>query len=150
MGGLRPSVPSGFKPYGLSIVGCEFESRSELEGWLLGGKLDGWLCCTGEVRAWKSSEQTLPRGVPLSGEFVSQTSDLARVSFALRRSTDRWVLHEYRESGFGELRAEDRSYISTEAGRSMQYRIYWRAGEEDEIQIWRPYVARFRGWETSQ
>lgn len=138
------------EPCGLELDPRTFTDVDELTSWLLAQSLDGWLCCTGEVRPWTSSEGCLPAGVPLSGEFVRTEVGDGSASVHLRQVQGGWKAWELRQGPGDSHRVEEHEYLSTEAGRRLRYLRYWEARTEHGISVWRPVAARFAGWRSTR
>lgn len=101
----------------------------------------GWLASTGGVSRWTGGD-IASAGTPLHGEVaLGDRSLLLRYANGVWRF---WMLHEV-PSG-NDLRF-DESYLSTEGKLRMAYRVYWRTTEVDGIAVYRPFAARFVGWE---
>jgi len=118
---------------------------------ILAEAAEGWVCTTDRAQPLGGS---LPLGAPLSAEWV-----VSKVSSVhLRQHGARWMLWTYVDNiGTGDELAFDDSFISTEMAatgegrRKLSYRTYWRRDhapdELHSVRVWRPYAARFLGWE---
>jgi hypothetical protein len=128
-------------------VAHRFDGEDDVRSWLAAQAGDGWVCCTSEVKRW-SSGGPLPRGVPLRAEV---TVPGKRASLALRRTGEEWVVTETMEIPGVAHRAFDINLLSTEKGLRLMYRQYWHEEEEGPpgaaVNVWRPFAARFLGWE---
>lgn len=119
--------------------------------WLGQQSGEGWVCCTAEVRPWAGGD--LPEGVPLSAEIAARGRPTC---WSLRRDGTGWTVWETTESDGTEHRAFDVVWVSTEKGKRLRYRQYWRRAKEgpplggtEPIMVWRPFAARFVGWEIT-
>lgn len=138
------------EPCGLELDWHTFTEAKELTSWLLSEPLDGWLCCTGEVRPWTSAEGSLPAGIPLSGEFVRTDSPGGSASVHLRQVQGGWKAWELRQQPGETHRVEEHEYVSTEVGRRLRYLRYWEPQPEHGVPVWRPVAARFAGWRSTR
>ncbi len=111
----------------------------------------GWMCTTDAVTAWTGGMPE--RFLPLSAEWVEDE----HTSGQLRRFDRGWLLTRVRECALeGDASAQsapdlafDERYRSNAPGReahAMVYRVYYR---QDEDGVYRPFVARWLGWEAN-
>ncbi len=121
-------------------VKAKLESFASRDGWIC--YADGWW--------WRFGSETGPSGQercghPLSAEFVLGDGKSA----SLRHDGARWVWTEIEEGG-EQAWAFDETFFSTAGPAWMRYRVYWTRAKEglDGVRPWRPYVARFDGWEV--
>ena len=125
---------------------ADLATEAEVREWLADQSGDGWVCCTGEVRPWAGGE--LPRGVPLSAEIAVRGRDQ---SLSMLRGGTGWSVWSTTEAPGETHLCFDVVLLSTEPGRRLKYRQYWRpvgSGPADAtVGVWRPFAARFVGWE---
>jgi len=112
----------------------------------------GWICTTDRVRRVPSTD--LGDAAPLSAEIVLKGTPGQSLHIRQHGTGWRaWLLEDRLEDG-PDL-AVDESFLSTEGGARLRYRTWWRLQAEGpvdfgaDVQVWRPFAARFLGWEDS-
>lgn len=141
------SWPGDQAPQSRQVAIVSSELRDEAALWsaiAAFGDATGWICRPHELVEWPGSQA--------SGPIVS--AELARddgKSLHIRQSEKGWTAWHLSE-GLGEsCMAFRQSYVGTLDGqpnRRLAYVVYWKLHEESEIEVYRPFAARFAGWEN--
>ena len=133
----------------LTTLSSEFLSDSGAVRAVLqncGGK--GWVCLTDRVLVYDGGPI---EGIPLCAEL----SIGERESATLRQDGQGWLWTRLVERDGDDHRWFEERYASTVPGdeqrRHHVYRVYWRKNSEGNgdgaLDVWRPYAARFCGWQ---
>ncbi|HHO54731.1 MAG TPA: hypothetical protein ENK18_28635 [Deltaproteobacteria bacterium] len=131
---------------GLEIEALEWDTADAV--WsaivaLQGSK--GWLCRPEQVSEWPGGE---PSGPLLSAELVDSDGTTLHV----RRVGRTWRGWRYRELPSGDLLRFRQTLLGTvpDSDQRLAYAIYWRLELGlDELCVYRPFTARFTGWEET-
>lgn len=127
--------------------------RTAAEVWSLLSALPaatGWVSRPHEVVEWPC---------PAAGDLLAAEVHVAGgESVHVRRSPEGWSSWTYREGEGEPVLCWKETRVSTAPGRTkFGYHVYWRrlaeagsgpeAGPEQQVCVFRPYAARFTGWE---
>ncbi len=99
---------------------------------------EGWVCRPHRV------ERYAPSG---AGMLLDAEVAAGAVSIHVRHNADGWLAWRYEEVPDGDDLIFDERLVSTEGAPRLRYRVVWRREtDEDGIEVYRPFAARFAGW----
>ena len=108
----------------------------------------GWICFTDRVETWRGGKLT---GLPLSAEVVLPSGT---ESLHLRAVGASWELRTLREHTEGDDGRVTHSYVANEhpavGADRLRYHVWWRGFDKDGIRVWRPFAARFTGFDGAR
>lgn len=122
----------------------DLASASEVHDLLRDHRGAGWLCTTSQVLRLPAAD--LGNAIPLSAEVVLSNGR----SLHLRPYGGGWRAWFMSDRlGTGPHLAFDEAFVSTERAGRLCYRTWWRLESvgTTECSVWRPFAARFTGWE---
>jgi hypothetical protein len=134
------------------VTPTKITTRAEVEARLVALSGDGWVCTTHRVERWKGG--ALPADVlPASGLLSAEIRTSGAVSVHLRYAGDHWLFVEISEERRkladaleGDDYAFDELFVSNLDAKGairMHYRTWWSLKDD----VYRPWVARFLGFE---
>lgn len=135
------------EPARVRVLSRSVSALDEIERLLDDDRAEGWVCYPDgvyDVRGHSRAPEREERQRPLSAELFVDGE-----SIVVRLGEDGWRLARIREETEDDAVDTlyfDQNYLSTEPGRSLRYRIYWRRSDDELGRPWRPWVAAFRGW----
>lgn len=135
------------EPARVRILSRSVSALDEIDRLLNDDQAEGWVCFPDgvyDVRDRPKAPEREEWQRPLSAELYVDGE-----SIVIRFGENGWRIARIREET-GEDAVDtlyfDQTFLSTEPGRSLLYRVYWRRSDEEVGRPWRPWVAAFRGW----
>lgn len=131
---------------GLRIDAVELETIEAVWAAIdqLGPAAQGWICLSHQVVSWPEAPSG---GALVSAEFALE----GQASLHIRRGSQGWLAWRYSETVEGDclvFRERFRGTVPDRPDRYLGYATYWSLQDIDGIEVYRPYAARFTGWEA--
>lgn len=126
----------------LHVESATWETPNEVWSALLGiPGSTGWVCRPSEISEWPCDAH----GLLLSAEVAGTDG----TSLHVRRTGHSWSGWRYRETTGVRFVKRREERIGTVPGRdrTLHYAVYWGLLPENGIEVYRPFAARFTGWE---